>query len=142
MCITLPLTFHHIGIACISIEESASFYTLQGYTCSEIIYDPIQNVHIAFLAFQDHIMPCIELIAPHDDTSPVCKNLQKNGVSPYHICYETTNLERSILELKKQKFIIVSKPSPAVAFGGHKCCFLFNKNVGLIELVETMESEK
>lgn len=76
------------------------------------------------------------VISPKDDTSPVCKNLQKNGVSPYHICYETENLEEAILELKKQKFIMVSKPSPAVAFGGKRVCFLFSKTVGLVELVE------
>lgn len=80
--------------------------------------------------------PCVELISPKDDTSPVCKNLQKNGVSPYHICYETESLEESIAELKKQKFLMVSKPSPAVAFGGKRVCFLFSKSVGLVELVE------
>lgn len=136
MCISLSLVFHHIGIACFNIEETASFYTEQGYTLSETIFDPVRNVHIAFLNSQRQNMPCIELIAPHDETSPVCKNLQKNGVSPYHICYETENLEESITELKKQKFIMVSKPSPAIAFGSNRVCFLFSKSTGLIELVE------
>lgn len=129
------MTFHHIGIACYDIEESSQFYLSQGYTKSETVYDPIQNVYICFC---ENLMggTCVELISPKDDTSPVCKNLQKNGVSPYHICYETENLEEAILELKKQKFIMVSKPSPAVAFGGKRVCFLFSKTVGLVELVE------
>ncbi len=128
--------FHHIGIACFDIEETASFYKGQGYILSETVYDPVQNVYIAFLNPQKQNIPCLELISPHDNTSPVCKNLQKNGVSPYHICYETANLEESILELKKQKFIMVSKPVSAVAFGGKRVCFLFSKSTGLIELVE------
>lgn len=131
------MTFHHIGIACYDIEESSQFYLSQGYTKSETVYDPIQNVYICFC---ENLMvgggTCVELISPKDDTSPVCKNLQRNGVSPYHICYETENLEEAISELKKQKFIIVSKPSPAVAFGGKRVCFLFSKTVGLVELVE------
>lgn len=130
------MTFHHIGIACYDIDLSSQFYLSQGYTKTDTIYDPIQNVNICFC---DNLMgggTRVELISPKDETSPVCKILQKNGVTPYHICYETENLEESIQELKKQKFLIVSKPSPAVVFGGKRVCFLFSKAVGLVELVE------
>jgi methylmalonyl-CoA/ethylmalonyl-CoA epimerase len=34
------------------------------------------------------------------------------------------------------KYVIVSKPVEAVAIHGSKVSFLYNKNVGLIELVE------
>lgn len=84
----------------------------------------------------------MELISPKDDTSPVCKNLQKNGVSPYHICYEVENLEGIMAELKKEKFLVVSRPVPAVAMGNRRVCFLYSKNVGLIELVEAEAHEK
>ncbi len=140
MCLSLSLVFHHIGIACYNIEDTAAFYISQNYSLTETVYDSIQNVHIAFLSKADN--PLIELISPHDETSPINKNLQKNGVSPYHICYETKDLDSSILELKKQKFLVVAKPSPAVAFDGRRVCFLFNKSVGLIELVENVEPEK
>lgn len=130
------MTFHHIGIACYDIEESSLFYLSQGYRKTETVYDPIQNVNICFCEKLEGGGACVELISPKDDTSPVCKNLQKNGVSPYHICYEAENLEESITELKKQKFLMVSKPSPAVAFGGKRVCFLFSKSVGLVEIVE------
>ena len=46
------------------------------------------------------------------------------------------DLEDACAELRKQKYIMVSKPTEAVAFCGSRVCFLFNKNVGLIELVE------
>ena len=137
------MTFHHIGIACYDIEDSSRFYTSQGYEKSGIVFDPIQNVNICFCKKIDgRGGACVELISPHDDTSPVNKNLQKNGVSPYHICYETENLEETIADLKKQRFLVVSKPAPAVAFNGCRVCFLFSKSVGLIELVESKEREK
>ena len=129
------MTFHHIGIVCFDIDETSRFYISHGYKRTEPVYDPIQNVIICFCTSETG-MHCIELIAPKDASSPICKILQKNGVSPYHLCYETTELEQAISDLKKQKFLIVSKPAPAVAFGGKRVCFLFNKYVGLIELKE------
>lgn len=82
-------------------------------------------------------MPTIELLAPVDEKSPVNNTLDKVGVAPYHCCYVVENLEEATAKLRKQKFIMVSKPAMAVAFCGSRVCFLFNKNVGLIELVES-----
>ena len=81
-------------------------------------------------------MPKVELLAPHDSTSPVQQTLDKMGVTPYHTCYVVDNIEEAVAQLRKQKYVMVSKPAEAVAFCGSKVCFLFNKNVGLIELVE------
>jgi hypothetical protein len=46
----------------------------------------------------------IELVAPLDDTSPVSDILSrmKNTSSPYHICYETENLEKAVNILRKK----------------------------------------
>lgn len=127
--------FHHIGVAVNSIEATASVYEQGGYKRSSSIFDPIQNVNICWLT-QDG-MPTIELLAPVDEKSPVNKTLDKVGVTPYHCCYMVENLEEATAKLRKQKYIIVSKPAIAVAFCGSRVCFLFNKNVGLIELVES-----
>jgi methylmalonyl-CoA/ethylmalonyl-CoA epimerase len=81
-------------------------------------------------------MPTVELLAPVDETSPVNKTLEKNGVTPYHTCYVVENIEEAVVQLRKQKYVMVSKPAEAVAFSDSRVCFLFNKNVGLIELVE------
>lgn len=130
------MTFHHIGIACNDLRQSSQFYIAQGYVKTESLYDPIQNVNICFLDHPNKANPRIKLISPENETSPVNKHLQKNGVSPYHICYAVDNIKETILDLKKQKFIIVSKPQAAVAMNNKMVCFLFSKNTGLIELVE------
>lgn len=126
--------FHHIGIAVFNIDASAAEYVAAGYTKSDTIYDSIQNVYICFLNKEG--MPQVELLAPKDETSPVNKTLEKMGVTPYHCCYEVEDLQTAIMELRKQRYIVVSKPAEAVAIGNHKVCFLFNKNIGLIEIVE------
>lgn len=126
--------FHHIGMAVKDLDATASLFEQGGYKRSVSIFDPIQNVNICWLTKEG--VPTVELLAPVDEKSPVNKTLEKVGVSPYHCCYVVDNLEEAVAELRIQKYIMVSKPSEAVAFCGSRVCFLFNKNVGLIELVE------
>lgn len=126
--------FHHIGVAVKELDATALVYEQGGYKRSSSIFDPIQNVNICWLTKKG--MPTVELLAPVDEKSPVNKTLEKVGVSPYHCCYVVDNLEDACTELRKQKYIMVSKPAEAVAFCDSRVCFLFNKNVGLIEIVE------
>ena len=128
------MEFHHIGIAVHDIDTTAAMYVVAGYTQSETVYDPVQNVHICFLRKDG--MPTLELLAPNDETSPVYNTLQKNGVTPYHCCYEVDGIDEAVSKLRKLRYVATSRPVEAVAIGGRRVCFLFNKNVGLIELVE------
>lgn len=128
------LKFHHIGVATYDIDATASAYEQGGYHRSASIFDPIQNVNICWLTKEG--MPTVELLAPVDDTSPVCKTLEKNGVTPYHTCWIVPDIEEAALKLRKQRYVMVSKPAEAVAFCGSRVAFFFNKAVGLIELVE------
>ena len=118
----------------IDIDSTANYYLDAGYKRSDTVLDPIQNVRICFLHKKG--MPVIELLAPVDESSPVCKILEKNGVSPYHSCYSVKNLDDAISDLKNMKYVLVKRPEPAVAIDGKRVCFLFNKHVGLIELLE------
>lgn len=126
--------FHHIGVAVKDIDATASVYEQGGYHRSSTIFDPIQNVNICWLTKDS--TPTVELLAPVDENSPVNKTLEKVGVSPYHCCYIVENLDEAVAALRKQRYVMVSKPEEAVAFKGSRVCFLFNKSVGLIELVE------
>lgn len=129
------LKFHHIGIAVHDIDVTARYYQDAGYARTDTVYDPVQNVNICFLSKDG--MPLLELIAPVDDTSPVCSILDRSGVTPYHNCYEAEDIAVAVSELKKKRFIPLSKPVAANAMNDRKICFMFNKDVGLIELVET-----
>ena len=128
------LVFHHIGVAAKDLDATASLYEHGGYKRSSFIFDPIQNVRICWLTKEGS--PTVELLAPVDERSPVNNTLAKVGVSPYHCCYSVDNLEEAVAELRKNKYVLVSKPVVAVAFCGSRVCFLYNNNVGLIELVE------
>ena len=130
------MKFHHIGVAVNDIDDTAEMYVNAGYVKSEKVYDPIQNVHICFLKKEG--MPTVELLAPNDESSPVFRTLQKSGVTPYHCCYEVDDIDDAILQLRKLRYVATSEPVPAVAIDGRRVCFLFNKKVGLIEIVEAL----
>ena len=124
--------FHHIGVAVKDIDKTAVIYEDGGYDKSDIIFDPVQNVNICWLTKAG--MPTVELLAPVDDQSPVCKILEKNGVTPYHTCYIVEDIDLAVSVLREHKYVLVSKPVEAI----HNCkvAFLHNRHIGLIELVE------
>lgn len=129
------LRLHHIGIAVFEISKTAPFYTECGYRQSGIVFDPVQNVNICWLSKEGEIL--LELLEPVDNESPINKTLEKSGVTPYHFCYEVDDIDKAVSNLRKERFIVVSKPVPAVALCGSRVSFLYNKQVGLIELVES-----
>ena len=129
------MKFHHIGIAVNNIDKSRVAYENLGYTTTLSILDPIQNVNLCFLDKLNS--PTIELVCPVDDKSPVVDILKKNGVIPYHNCFEVDDIEIGVKILKAQGYIQVSKIVPAIAFKNRLVCFLYNKNIGLIELLNS-----
>lgn len=128
------MNFHHIGVATNNIELTTKHYNNFGYKQStELFLDPIQNVYILFLEKLNS--PCIELVAPVNEDSPILNILNKNGTTPYHFCFEVDDILKEVGKLKKLKFVMVSKIVPAVAFNNRLVCFLYNKESGLIELL-------
>lgn len=129
------MRFHHIGMAVKSIEATAGIYVIGGYEKSEVTFDPVQHVNICWLSKDG--MPLVELLEPVDEMSPVKMTLEKNGVCPYHTCYEVDDIEECVKSLRKMKYVVVCNPVEALAINNCRVAFLFNKNVGLIELVES-----
>lgn len=129
---------HHIGYAVADLQMSIDMYRRMGwYQSTQTYEDNGMKVKIAFMVNKLD-GSCIELIAPLGDSSPVSDILlhNKNVSLPYHICYETDDMERSLSVLKRRGFMMVKNLSPAVAFDNRMVAFLLNKSVGMIELVE------
>lgn len=127
---------HHIGYAVKDIDKAIQSFMKIGYVVGNKTNDILRKVVIAFARNDDTI---IEIIAPLDSGSPIDNILEKNGAMPYHICYEVNNIEDACKNLKKEGWVVLRKPLPAPAIsseGNAKVAFLYDKNVGLIELVE------
>ena len=125
----------HIGYAVKRIDRAITAFQKLGYEFEPVIDDTDRNVK---LAFGDKDGYRIELVAPLDKKqgSPVDQYLSNAVGTPYHICYESDNLDSEIEELKVQGYKVVIEPRPAVAFGGRRVVFMMNIGFGLLEIVE------
>ena len=121
---------------CPEIDKTANLYITAGYERTETVIDPLQNVYVCVLTKEG--MPMIELLAPVDDSSPICKTIQNaRGISIYHTCYIVPDIEEAIKDLRNLKYIPTTKPKMSNVFGS-LVCFLFHKDVGLIEIIQKL----
>ena len=134
----LGLTFHHLGLAAREPEAALKVLRTLGYSCSETIFDPEQNVRLAMC---DHpAMPSVEVISPGSDgKTPVDRLVAKHGGGiVYHLCYTTRDLAASLAAMQKNGLhaTCVAPPTPAVLFGGERVSFYLLDGIGLIEIIE------
>ena len=127
------MKFHHIGIATENIEVTAKLLSYFGYSIGETMKDPLQNVWVKFLSHPTE--PTLELIGRSDDHSPIDKIVAQNGTSIYHICYETRNLEQTIVELREQGYLPIGKKKKSL-IDGQNVIFLYHKDNFMLELLE------
>lgn len=134
---TVPFRVDHVGIAVKDIDQSLAQYTeLFGYRLvSGPFDDPEQQARVAFIRSDDPTDTLLELVAPLDEQSQVQRVLAK-GLSLYHICYEVPDIQQAIDHLREQKCLLVSGPTPAVAYEGRPIAWLYTPNRQLTELVE------
>jgi methylmalonyl-CoA/ethylmalonyl-CoA epimerase len=126
------LKINHVGYLVKNMNESLDIFFSIGFTLVSKFLDNLRNIQISFIEKNGYI---IELIQPINDSSIVTKLINKIGPSPYHICYETFNIDLAIAEFKNKGWIVVVKKQPAIAFNYLDVVFLYNKNIGLIELL-------
>jgi methylmalonyl-CoA/ethylmalonyl-CoA epimerase len=138
------MKFHHIGLAVLKPEASVAFLKGIGYTAGETIYDPAQNVNL-IMCENSAGMPDIEVIFPPGNgaPSPIDAIVQacKTRGTLYHLCYETSDIAKSVesIESGGHKVFPVSEPAPAILFGEKKVGFYLIKGFGMIELLENNE---
>lgn len=129
-------TFHHIGTAVASIDKAKGFYLSAGYEVTEPVIEPIQKVRVSYARKEG--FPTVELLEPLDDKSPVCNILKKNGNTPYHVCYAVDDIQEAIKEARAEGFMPLAKPIPGHGLDDALMVFIYNKNVGLIQIMENI----
>lgn len=128
------MKIHHLGYAVNDLGLAVKQFGKIGYKkVGRKTNDKLRNVSIQFMK-KERLL--IEIIAPFSSASPVKSLLKKIGPTPYHLCYQVPKIFPAIKKIKKDHFVIIEGPEPAKAIGGKMVAFLFNKDIGLIELVE------
>lgn len=125
----------HIGYAVKDIDKAKEKFQELGFHFEEIIVDQHRNIYIAFGINNGYK---IELVAKfnHEKDSPVDNILKKNGPTPYHICYRSNDFDNDIKNLLSKNFKVIVTAEQAVAFNNKRVVFLFNVQVGILEIVE------
>ncbi len=130
------LKVHHFGLATDNLERSLETLRLLGYRVGDITLDPVQRVRVAFASRPKEAM--IELVCDVDAKGPTHRIVSKTGNGLYHICYEVDNLEETMMKLRDEKFLLMHAPVPAAACNGKRIAWMYNRYVGLIELLEKL----
>ena len=133
------LEFHHLGLATSDPAKACLFLTGIGYKIGKSIFDPLQGVDL--IMCQHKISPEVEVISSNLLVSPILKLKSKhpNGLI-YHSCFTTSNLDKSIYNIRKSNLsiICISEPKPAILFDGLSVSFYQLVGFGLIEIIETL----
>lgn len=130
-------TLHHLGVVVASISTVAEDFSasMSASWNGHIIYDPLQQVRVAFFHPIDERNPVLELVEPAGEASPVTNFLSKR-VGLHHICYEVDDLESVLQAARATGFLIVSTPKPAVALSGRRIAWVCSKSRLLMEFLE------
>jgi len=131
------MTFHHIGIAVKTIDQSAPDFLTSFLADWDgvITTDPVQRVRVCFLYPRIAGMPVIELIEPLDSQSPVSRFLAKGGAL-HHFCFEVDLLDQHLECYRGNGDVIVQEPVPAVAFNQRRIAWVYTKQRMLLEFLE------
>jgi methylmalonyl-CoA/ethylmalonyl-CoA epimerase len=130
---------HHIGFVVRDLEASAPGIarTLMTEWSGEVITDPLQRVKVTFLR-GGYQSPLIELVEPLGDESPVRRFLIERG-GLHHLCYEVqSSLEENLARIRAGGGVIVSRPKPAVAFGGRPIAWALTREKLLLEFLQAV----
>lgn len=126
------MKLNHIGYITDQIEETKNGFLQLGYVSEPIVDFEAHKCKICFLRKEGETS--IELVEPYEDNKNL-RRLLKNGVTPYHICYEVEDIDNTINYLSSSGYVPLSHPVPAPAFGNRLICYLQSRENGYIELV-------
>ena len=129
----MPLSFHHVGVACRDLQVEMERLAPLGYVLEGSFFiDETQGVEGAFLVGGG---PRLEILRPLHGQGVLTPWL-KTGTKLYHLAYAVGDqLQEEASALRKQGAKMVVPPVAATAFGGAEICFLMMPNMLLVELI-------
>jgi len=123
----LNIKFHHIGFVCENIDKyKLSFTLFSEHNLGLIFEDVNQNVKVEFIDIKGGYK--IELIEILNEKlyCPIKKFVDRNTSGFHHLCYESDDIDETLLKLKNNNFRLISKTTNG--FEGRTICFLTPKN--------------
>lgn len=131
---------HHIGFVLRNFEKSEARYASLGYERhGDPIVDPNQDAEILFLTRPGSGSgePLIELVRPCSEHSRVYEFAMKSKFRIHHTCFAVNDINSIVDEAKSSGFVQVMPVVIAPAIGGRPVSFLYSRETGLFEVVES-----
>ena len=128
------MKIHHFGYLTKDLRASEKAFLKLGYEVEfPAAFDSLRDITITFLRNGYYR---VELIEPLGPNSPVYGLLKKYKNTPYHFCYEVTDLEEAVAELEAQGYYVIQAPLEAPCIEKRRVVFLMGADMGMIEVVE------
>jgi methylmalonyl-CoA/ethylmalonyl-CoA epimerase len=134
------LRLHHVGFVVTDIAACVEGFalSLQAKWSGEVFADPLQRVKVTFLTVSSD-QALVELVEPLGEDSPVQRFLQERSGGLHHLCYEVSDAEAQLKRIRACRGLIVSRPKPAIAFGGRRVAWALTQQRLLLEFLEKGE---
>lgn len=134
----ISFKIHHVGYLVKHLDKALQSFLDLGYSIEQdTVYDSLRHIHICFLIKDGYR---IELVSPVDSDSVVANLLKKHKNSPYHICYESQNLDEDFAFLTSHGYMAIDTPLCAPACDNRRVVFLTQPQMGMIELIDMQPS--
>jgi amino acid adenylation domain-containing protein/FkbH-like protein len=132
----LQFDFDHVGVAVKSIGQAKPFFDKLGFTWSTTVHDELQHARLTMASHQSYFN--VELVEGAGKQSPITNILNSREALPYHICFRVQDHQSALKFLQENNFNyeMISEPRPAVLFNNLPVLFIYQKELGLIELIE------
>ena len=129
------LGIEHLGIAVESIDKSAPFWKHILQIAHRSTEDVIDQGVITDI--YDTGNGKVELLESMGDDTPIGKFLNNRGPGIHHVCFEVSDINSAIKELKENNISVLSEEAKRGA-EGYKIVFIHPKSTGgiLVELAE------
>ena len=141
--ITIPenlfVGIDHVGIAVPDLDEAIAFYS--GTFGMEVRHretNAEQGVREAMIGVgSDREGPCLQLLAPIDDSSTIAKFLDRSGPGLQQLAYRVTDLDE-VSAVLRERGLRLLYDAPRGGTAGSRINFVHPKDAGgvLVELVE------
>ena len=128
---------HHVGYLVADMNNALKEFLNLGYEIEqEVMHDSLRNINICFVRNNGFL---IELISPCEGCKSFAALSKRIGNAPYHICYfpdKDDAFDAATEALQQKNFLMVQPPETAPTLGGRRVAFMFNPEIGLIEILE------
>ena len=135
------MKIHHIGYAVKNMEKAIAAFGKLGYLPENgnrggVTYDPIRQIDICFMGRDGYRIELVSPASKGEGGDAVSDIIRKVGNSPYHICYETDDLDGTLEKLSHDGFTMFLPPAEAPALEGRRVAFCMNRSIGIVEFLE------